>query len=78
MHVNLELLVEPFVEGRPGPHVIAALESLEAAGLEVDLGPFASTSTGDVGAVADAISAMVTASMGAGATRITVQVSAAG
>ena len=64
--------------GSLGPHVVAALESLEAAGLEVDLGPFASTCTGEVAAVADAIARLVTASMGAGATRITVQVSAAG
>lgn len=78
MHVHLELLVEPFKEGRPGPHVVAALESLEAAGLEVELGPFASTSVGDVADVAAAIGEMVTASMQAGATRITVQISAAG
>ncbi len=76
MHVNLELLVEPFQEGRPGPHVVAAIESLEAAGLEVELGPFASTSTGDVAVVAAAIGAMVTASMGAGASRIILQISA--
>lgn len=78
MHVHLELLVEPFKEGQPGPHVVAALESLEAAGLEVELGPFASTSVGEVADVAAAIGEMVTASMQAGATRITVQISAAG
>lgn len=78
MHVHLELLVEPFREGRPGPHVLAAVESLQAGGLEVDLGPFASTSEGDVADVAAAIGEMVTASMGAGATKITLQISAAG
>lgn len=78
MDVHLELLVEPFEEGRPGPHVLAALEALEAAGLVVDLGPFASTATGDVAVVAGAISEVVAASMRAGATRITVQLSAPG
>ncbi|MDQ3385666.1 MAG: hypothetical protein M3503_06630 [Actinomycetota bacterium] len=78
MDVHLELLVEPFDEGHPGPHVLAALQALEAAGLAMDLGPFASTATGDVSVVAGAISQMLTASMGAGATRITVQLSAAG
>ena len=78
MDVHLELLVEPFEEGRPGPHVLAALEALEAAGLAVDLGPFASTATGEVSAVAGAISEVVTASVGAGATRITVQLSVPG
>ena len=75
MDVHLELLVEPFEEGRPGPHVLAALEALEAAGLKVDLGPFASTATGDVSIVAGAIGEVLTASTGAGATRITVQLS---
>ena len=78
MDVHLELLVEPFEEGRPGPHVLAALEALEAAGLAVDLGPFASTATGEVSVVAGAIREVVTASLEAGATRITVQLSASG
>lgn len=78
MRVHVELLVEPFQEGRPGPHVVAALEALKAAGLEVELGPFASTSVGDLADVATALAEVVIASMGAGATRIAVQVSAAG
>lgn len=78
MRVHVELLVEPFREGAPGPHVVAALEALEGAGLEVELGPFSSTADGDLAAVALALAEVVVASMGAGATRIAVQVSALG
>ena len=78
MDVHLELLVEPFEEGRPGPHVLAAVAALEAAGLTVELGPFASTATGEVSVVAGAVGDLVAASMGAGATRLTLQLSAPG
>lgn len=74
MRVRLELLVEPFQEGGPGPHVTAALDALEGAGLAVELGPFASTADGDLAEVSAALAAAVVASMSAGATRIAVQV----
>ena len=36
----MEILVEPFKENDPGPHVIAAVDAARAAGLDVDMGPF--------------------------------------
>ena len=38
--VRIEFTVEPFVEGRPGPHVKAAIDAASRRGLEVDVGPF--------------------------------------
>ena len=72
MHV--EFFVEPFVEGSPGPHVLAAVEAARAAGLAVELGPFASLATGSVAAVADAVRDVVAAAFEAGATRVQMQV----
>ena len=53
--VRAEFLVEPFVEGSPGPHVTAALEACRAKGLEPDLGPFATTISGPVDVVTSAV-----------------------
>ena len=39
----LEFTIEPFHEGKPGPHVRAAVEAVEALGLEVEFGPFGSS-----------------------------------
>jgi uncharacterized protein YqgV (UPF0045/DUF77 family) len=72
--VHLEFFVEPFEEGAPGPHVDAAVRAVEAAGLAVELGPFASLATGPVDAVAGAVGSLVAAAFGAGATRVQVQV----
>lgn len=72
--VAAEFLVEPFAEGEPGPHVQAAVEAFTDAGLDVDLGAFASLAEGEVGAVADALAAMIRQSIGAGATRLRIQV----
>jgi len=50
----LEFTIEPFVEGRPGPHVTAAIAAAESRGLSVEFGPFGSSCTvelGDVGAI---------------------------
>src|SRR5215218_4217948 len=38
--VRIEFLVEPFTEGRPGPHVQAGIEVVRARGLEPEVGPF--------------------------------------
>ena len=53
---ELEFTVEPFVEGRPGPHVTAAVDAARAAGATVEFGPVGSTLPGrrrrDAGLVA--------------------------
>ena len=45
---RLEILVEPFRENDPGPHVAAALAAVRAADLEYDMGPFSTTVDGDI------------------------------
>ena len=68
--IAAEFLVEPFAEGSPGPHVDAAIDAFADKDLTVDLGPFASSVTGDVDAMADAIAEMIRAAMKNGATSI--------
>ena len=40
---RVEFFIEPFEEGRPGPHVTAAVDAVTAAGGDVDFGAFSST-----------------------------------
>lgn len=70
----VEFTIEPFVEGRPGPHVTAAIAAAEARGLAVDVGPFGSSvvlELADVGAV---VAALSDAAMANGATHVSVHV----
>jgi uncharacterized protein YqgV (UPF0045/DUF77 family) len=74
MTLTVEFTVEPFVEGEPGPHVRAAVEAAERSGLAVEVGPFGTGVTGDDDAVLDVVDAIVRAAVGAGATRVSLQV----
>jgi uncharacterized protein YqgV (UPF0045/DUF77 family) len=74
--IAAEFLVAPFVEGTPGPHVTAAVSAFAEHDLDVELGPFASTVTGDLDSMADAIAAMVRAAMTTGATSVQLRVAA--
>jgi uncharacterized protein YqgV (UPF0045/DUF77 family) len=73
MTLQLEFTVEPFVEGAPGPHVQAAVGAAEAAGLAVEFGPFGTAVSGDDERVLGAVQAIVRAAIGAGATRVSLQ-----
>jgi uncharacterized protein YqgV (UPF0045/DUF77 family) len=73
MTLQVEFTVEPFVEGAPGPHVRAAVDAAEAAGLVVEFGPFGSAASGDDDAVLGAIDGIVRAALAAGATRVSLQ-----
>jgi len=72
--LTVEFTVEPFVEGEPGPHVLAAVEAAERSGLAVDVGPFGTTVTGDDEVLLAVVDAVVRAAVGAGATRVSLQV----
>ena len=74
MPVVVEFTVEPFVEAHPGPHVQAAVDAAEALGLTVEFGPFGTTLTGPDDVVVDAVDQVVRAALGAGATRVALQV----
>ena len=73
MTLHAEFTVEPFVDGSPGPHVRAAVEAAEAAGLTVDFGPFGTSMSGDDQTVLDAVDAVIRAALSAGATRVSLQ-----
>ncbi|HVR32675.1 MAG TPA: helix-turn-helix domain-containing protein [Acidimicrobiia bacterium] len=71
--VRLEFFVEPFAEGRPGPHVRAAIAAVEAHGLSVDVGAFGTITTGAAAVVAEAVGDLVRAALESGADRVSVQ-----
>jgi hypothetical protein len=72
---RLEFFVEPFTEGRPGPHVLAAIRAAAGHGLEVELGPFNNIAFGDPSDLVRAAESVLREAVNAGATRITLQVS---
>lgn len=72
--LSVEFTVEPFVEGEPGPHVLAAVEAARRSGLAVDVGPFGTLVTGDDEAVLAVVDDVVRAAVGAGASRVSLQV----
>lgn len=75
MAVIGEVLVEPFVPGAPGAHVLAAWAAAEAAGATLEVGPFGTivrASTDE--RVLDALDAAVRAAVANGATRVSTQI----
>jgi uncharacterized protein YqgV (UPF0045/DUF77 family) len=66
-------MVEPFEEGRLGPHVTAAIAAAEQAGLAADIGPFGTAVEGDVATVLGALDTLLADALAAGASRVSVQ-----
>jgi uncharacterized protein YqgV (UPF0045/DUF77 family) len=73
MRLSVEFTIEPFVEGDPGPHVDAGIDAVRATGVDVEVGPFGTTATGEGDAVVDAIAALCREATAAGAERISLQ-----
>ena len=71
---QLEVLVEPFRENDPGPHVTAAIDALSTAGLQPDMGPFATTADGDLESVIAAAAALLRAGFDNGADAIQLRI----
>lgn len=71
---RLEVLVEPFAENDPGPHVTAAIEAIEAVGLVPDMGPFATITEGGFDQVMLAMNALTQAGFLAGADAIQIRI----
>ena len=67
---RVEFIVEPFVIDDPGPHVVATVQVADQAGLHPDMGPFATSATGELDRVIDAIGDMVRAGFAHGATSV--------
>ena len=70
----MEFLVEPFRENDPGPHVVAAVDAATAAGLEVEMGPFATSASGPLEAVLAGAAAVQRVAFEAGATAVQLQI----
>jgi uncharacterized protein YqgV (UPF0045/DUF77 family) len=74
VRIKVEFTVEPFVEGAPGPHVVAAIAQVRARGLDIEIGPFANTIEGDYYLVLKALDPLITAALANGATAVTFAV----
>ena len=72
--MRVEFIVEPFVEGRPGPHVRAAVAAVEASGCNVDFGPLGSVFETTPDQVGHVVNDLLNAAYGAGATCVQVHV----
>lgn len=70
----VEFTIEPFVEGRPGPHVTAAIAAAEARGLTVEVGPFGSACSVELSAVGAVVGEVTEAALANGASHVSVHV----
>ena len=70
--MELEFTIEPFVEGQPGPHVRAAVDAAEAAGVPVEFGPFGSTCRVATELLPGLVASIVSAAFGNGATHVSM------
>ena len=75
---RLEVLVEPFRENDPGPHVTAAIDVLDQAGLHPEMGPFATVANGEIDEVAAAVAGLLRAAFANGASAVHLQVNGTG
>lgn len=73
-NVVVEFTVEPFVEGKPGPHVTQAVAAVESRGLTVDFSPFGSSFDVDVASMPEVVADLMRAAYANGATVVSVSV----
>lgn len=71
----MEFTIEPFVEGQPGPHVMAGVSAAEALGATVEFGPFGSSCVVPIASAGSVLAALVDAAVANGATTIAIEVS---
>lgn len=71
----LEFTIEPFVEGRPGPHVQAAVDAAQATGAEVEFGPFGSSCRASAELMPELVAAVTRAAFAHGATYVSLHIS---
>ncbi|MEU1816007.1 hypothetical protein ABZ543_12545 [Streptomyces roseifaciens] len=76
MRLRVEFTTEPFDLDRVPPHAEAARDALQGARLDaVDVGPFGNSAEGGGDAVLAAVQQVLSTSLQAGATRVSLQVS---
>ncbi|MET8168785.1 hypothetical protein ABZT34_31800 [Streptomyces sp. NPDC005329] len=79
MRLKVEFTTEPFDLDEAPAHALVAREVIEAADLDtVDVGPFGNTAEGAADAVLAAVDTLLRKALGAGATRISLQVNVIG
>ncbi|MET9134241.1 hypothetical protein [Streptomyces antibioticus] len=79
MRLRVEFTTEPFDLDEAPAHALAARAVIEAADLDaVDVGPFGNTVEGGTDVVLAAVDTLLRESLGAGATRISLQVNVLG
>jgi len=71
---HVEFTIEPFVEGRPGPHVNAAIDAARAHDADVEIGPFGSSCTVGLDRVGGLVDAVTDAAFANGASHVTIHV----
>ena len=71
---RVEFMVEPFAEGSPGPHVLAAINAARLAGAEPEMGPFGTSVEIDATAAGSLVADVITAAIANGANRVSIQV----
>jgi uncharacterized protein YqgV (UPF0045/DUF77 family) len=67
-------MIEPFQEGTPGPHVMAAVEAVRSYGFEPEMGPFGTSIDGEPAMVIAALQAMLDSAYRAGASRVSLHI----
>jgi hypothetical protein len=72
--LRIEFTIEPFIEGRPGPHVMSAVEAVRAFGIDVEFGPFGSLCTVPAAQVGHVSNAIVAAAFANGATHLNLDI----
>ncbi len=70
----MEFTIEPFHEGNPGPHVLAAVAAAEALGVAIEFGPFGSSCTVPADLVSAVSGAIVAEAFANGATHVSLHV----
>jgi uncharacterized protein YqgV (UPF0045/DUF77 family) len=79
VRLRVEFTTEPFDLDEAPAHALVAREVIEAAELDaVDVGPFGNTAEGSADVVLTAVDTLVRRALGAGATRISLQVNVIG
>ena len=72
--LRVEFTIEPFVEGQPGRHVLAAVEAVKGLGADVEFGPFGTEFVADDSIAAAGVSALIAAAYANGATHVNLHV----
>ncbi|MFI1015230.1 hypothetical protein [Streptomyces sp. NPDC020965] len=75
MRLRVEFTTEPFNLDEAPAHALVGREVIRTAELDaVDVGPFGNTAEGGADAVLAAVEALLHRTLGAGATRVTLQI----